>query len=527
MNRFDRRNPACVAIIPGTLDAWAAAPDAVRWPLPFADIVAPLADIYRRYVDAAAALDDPDARAVVLLGRRAMPIMTLVQFALWCDAARRNGQRFVGDPMFDYLAGAEVPTPDTLQPISEAAPPGGQWARRLARTSSWTPWHRLPRAMLAPDGVALAHNSLLRTRLRDTGHAVRNAYDEEFAFTEKTDDAFFARIDADGLAAHTTAALTRDLPVDEDIRGRLAGSVHAVLVDSFEDSAHLLSRLRATPKLPTRLFSGTGGKRMSRALGLEIMRRGGTAVRHDHGGSFVLLDSPDAVALNEMSVSTSFVVATPDAAESKGLQVARQRATPFGDCTIEGGSGDPGFDVGSAGLARKPSPGGRRRVMYVSTLFYGLHQVSPPVLPAPLYADWQTRLIGLLSSMPIDFTCKPHPGGLQPPANLAPARDARTIAARFEEAVADVDVLIYDFPATTTLAVGLCTDRSIVLVDHGTMRFSESHRDAIAARCGIVAATYDERNRPIVDRGELEAAICDRPTIADPSYFRRLFLGAS
>lgn len=513
--------------VPATLCAWAAAPDAVRWPVRFADIAAPLADINRRYVDAAAALEDSDARSVVLLGRRTMPIMTLVQFALWCDAARRNGQRLVGDPLFDYLAGAEVPAPDTLQPIGQPVPPRGLWLRRLARTSSWTPWHRLPRAILAPDGVALAHNSLLRTSLRATNQAVRNAYDEEFASTEKTDDAFIGRVDADGLADYTTAALMRDLPVEADILERLAGSVRAVLVDSFDDSARLLGRLRATPKLPARLFSGTGSKRMSRALGLEIMRRGGTAARHDHGGSFVLLDSPDLVALNEMSASSSFVVATPVAAESKGLQVALQRAALLSNCTIEGGSGDPGLDVGGAGLARTPMTGGRRRVMYVSTLFYGLHQVSPPVLPAPLYADWQIRLIGLLRNMSVDLACKPHPGGLQPPPELAPGRDVLTVAARFEEAVADVDLLIYDFPATTTLAVGLCTDRAIVLLDHGTMRFGESHRDAIAARCRIVPATYDERNRPIVDREELEAAICDGPTIVDPGYFRRLFLGES
>ncbi|MBS28081.1 MAG: hypothetical protein CL566_04035 [Alphaproteobacteria bacterium] len=513
--------------IPATLDAWAAAPDTVRWPTRFPEIAGPLADIYRRYVDAVSALDDPDARSVVLLGRRAMPIMTLVQFALWCDAARRNGQRLVGHPLFDHLAGADVPAPDALQPIGQPAAPGGLWLRRLARTSSWTPWRRLPRAMLAPDGVALAHNSLLRTSLRDGSHAVRNAYGEEFALTDKTDEAFLARIDADGLAGEVTAALTRELAVDADIRERLADNVRAVLVDSFDDSARLLGRLRATAKLPTRLFSGTGGKRMSRALGLEIMRRGGAAVRHDHGGSFVLLDSPDSVALNEMSVSTRFVVATPDAAESRGLRMAGQRAAPLGDCTIEGGPGDPGLDVGGVGLARTPAAGDRRRVMYVSTLFYGLHQVSPPVLPAPLYADWQTRLIGLLREMPIDLVCKPHPGGLQPPPALAPTRDVRTVTARFEEAVGDVDVLVYDFPATTTLAVGLCTDRSIVLVDHGTMKFGETHRDAIAARCHIVRATYDQRNRPIIDRDELEAVVCDTPTVADPGYFRRLFLAAA
>ncbi|MEK9662182.1 MAG: hypothetical protein VW644_10690, partial [Alphaproteobacteria bacterium] len=353
--------------IPATLDGWAAAPDTTRWPAPFPEIVAPLAEVYRRYVDAATALDDADARSVVLLGRRAMPIMTLVQFALWTDAARRNDQRFVGNPLFDYLAGSDVAAPATLQPIGQStAEPRNLWLRRLARTRSWTPWHRMLRAMLAPDGIALAHNSLLRTSLRTTKRAVRNAYAEEFAVPGKIDEAFLKRVDTTALANHVTDALTRNLPVETDVHRRLASAIGSVFTDSFEDSTRLLARLRATPKLPDRLYSGTGGERMSRALGLEIMRRGGEAIRHDHGGSFVLLDSPDSAALNELSVSSRFVVATPLAAQSTGLLRARERASPLGPCTIEGGPGDPGLDVGRNGLARTPAgKGGRRRVMYV------------------------------------------------------------------------------------------------------------------------------------------------------------------
>lgn len=514
--------------IPATLDAWAAAPDSVAWPAPFVDIVAPLADVYRRYLDAASAIDDADARSVVLLGRRAMPVMALVQFALWTAAAQRGGQRFVGHAVLDHLAGAGPLPDEALQSIGQPENrPRLQWLRRLARTSSWTPPLRLPSAMLRPDGVALTHNALLRAHLRSVSHTVRNAYESDFAPAGGgRDEAFVRRIDADALAGQMAGTLSDGLALDDDLRDRLAAAIRPVLRESCLDSADLLGQLRATRRLPRQLWSGTGSKHMSRALGIEVLRRGGEVVRCDHGGSFVLLDSPDSVALNELAVSSRFVVATPAAATSAGLVAGQARAAAFADCSLAGGPGDPGLDVGAAAFRRSTSTTGRRRVMYVSTLFYGLHQVSPPVLPAPLYADWQTRLVALLRSLPVELVCKPHPGGLRPPPEFEPTRDIAVASARFEQAVADADVLVYDFPATTTLAVGLCTDRPVVLIDHGTMRFSETHKAAIAARCRVVRAAYDDRNRPVVARETLEEAVCSGPDAVDPGYFRRLFLGA-
>lgn len=515
--------------LPATLDAWAAAPDSLAWPAPFPVIIRPLADVYRNYLDATVAIEDADARGVVLLGRRAMPVMALVQFALWTEAARRNGQRLAGHPLLDYLAGAGPLPATALQPIGQ--PVVGtrwRWPRRLARTRSWTPLLRMPTAMLSPEGAALTHNSLLREYLRHRPEAVRNAYDEDFArFDSEEARAFAKRIDTDALADRMTSLLTKDIAISDDVSARLVGAIRPVLRESYRDAAALSGRLRATRHLPRTLFTGTGGKRMSRALGLEVIRRGGEVIRCDHGGSFVLLHTPDYMAVNELSVSTRFVVATPRAAESEELRASQRRAAPLADCAVEGLHGDAGLDVGPAAFARaKPAASGRRRAMYVSTLLYGMHQVSPPVLPAPLYIDWQARLIALLATMPIELLCKPHPGGLSPPAGLDPVRNVRVVTARFEQAVAEADVLIYDFPATTTLAVGLCTDRPIVLIDHGTMRFSASLAHEIAARCRIVPTTYDGRNRPVADRAALEEAVCGGPTSADPSFFRHLFLGA-
>ncbi|MCW5771391.1 MAG: hypothetical protein KIT16_07125 [Rhodospirillaceae bacterium] len=502
----------------------------LAWPAPFAAIVGPLRGIYRRYLDEVVAERDPEVRSVMLLGRRSMPILALTQYAIWTEAARQMGARLEGHAALHYLAGDGGAAPPPLQPITQ--PPVGsrwRWARRIARTQSWTPAWRLPRAMLRPDGIALTHNALLRRYLSNSPFAVRNAYDEDFLLaTEPKDEAFLRRIEPRPLAQRLANAITGETPVGAETRVLLATAVQAILEQAFVESADLLARLRMRRRLPSRIFTGTGSKSMSCALGIEIMRRGGEAVRCDHGGSFVLLDAPYVVGLNELAASSRFVVATPLAAESEGLRNGLRSAAAISACTLEGHGGDPGLDVGTAAFVRTPQARpGRRRAMYVSTVFYGMHQVSPPVMPAPLYLNWQLRLAAMLRAMPVDLVLKPHPGGLRPPPGLDPARESRAVAARFEQAVAEADVLIYDFPATTTLAIGMCTDRPIVLIDHGTMNFSPSLAGAVAARCRRVMASYDALNRPIVDPAVLEEAVCGGADTADPSFFRRLFLGSA
>ena len=91
-------------------------------------------------------------------------------------------------------------------------------------------------------------------------------------------------------------------------------------------------------------------------------------------------------------------------------------------------------------------------------------------------------------------------------------------------AIDDVDLLIFDYPATTTLSVGLSTDRPVVLIDHGTMRFNDPAAAMIARRCRIVPTSYNDRNLPEVDGEALADAVLSGPDRAEPSDFRALFL---
>ena len=137
---------------------------------------------------------------------------------------------------------------------------------------------------------------------------------------------------------------------------------------------------------------------------------------------------------------------------------------------VRGHDGDPGLDVGKAAFRRsKPV---RRRVLYVSTAFYGFYQTSTPILPGVPYLEWQLRLVEALKLLPVTLTCKPHPEGLLrgkiPPIECL----AKTSNISFEHALNENDVLIMDIPASTTFSIALTTDRPIVFFNFGLLRFN-------------------------------------------------------
>jgi hypothetical protein len=87
-----------------------------------------------------------------------------------------------------------------------------------------------------------------------------------------------------------------------------------------------------------------------------------------------------------------------------------------------------------------------------------------------------------------------------------------------------VDVLVFDHPATTSLAVAMSTEQPIVLIDLGNMDFNPVAEHLVRHRCRLLRARYDSRNQPTVDRDELADAVLSKAPV-DPTPFRRLYLG--
>lgn len=505
--------------------------DEFLWPATVDEATRAVWDVPQSYLDAVIEVDDIELRGVALVGRPLSQIVAIIQFAVFSDFAARDGHRLVGHELLDLFCGGAAGDVHFFGGFRQEAAAKRQshtflLPRRIARTASWSSALQLPKALVAPDGMALSHNGLLRGWLRSKCHLVRNGYEADFDLDGPSVDETVVRgLDLEGLTDHVVARLIQPLSMCESTREYLKVVLRKTALDCFRETATFMHRVRNSKRLPKNLYSGTGSKLLSRAVGNEVIMRGGHAVRCDHGGTSVLMHLPAGIGLSELSVSTKFVTYTPEAAQTTGLLEGRQLVRPIADCKIEGYVGDSSLDVGAPAFRRSLNRRSRRRVMYVSTLFYGFAQTVPPVTPGPHYLDWQLRLLERLRCLPIDLFIQPHPGGERPPEHSNPEKIAPSVGLPFERAVESADVLLFDYPATTTLALGLCTDRPIVLIDLGTMHFNKTVATEIGKRCAMLKASQDHRNRLDIDPKELEAAILGQMDCVDPSFFRRLFLG--
>lgn len=500
------------------------------WPVPFEDLFAISHRLQRRFVDLLAALDG-DERNVMTLARLLTGTAITLEMALAVQAERASGLRLIGPPELDVLRGAPLPEGGNESSLVDMGARVSarrirlRTMRRFLRILSWTSPVRLLAALSAPHAVAVTHNPLLVTQARRTRTRLGFRHAAPLLERVMRSAPGVSLLDRAGqigaVADRALERLTDDPALTDDSRQRTIELLRPVYAGKLAQAARALGALRAAKRLPSALWSGTGGSWPACALGIEVRRRGGAVIRFDHGGVLSLLAEPYFLVHRELVPSTSYVLPSALAARQKVVTRAAELARPLGFASIMGGVGDPALDPGPPSIrsaARRP------RVLFVGTAFYGLSQTCPPRPPAPVYLDWQHRVLDILRSFPVELIHKPHPGGLflgRPPGLDHLARiDPRP----FEVAMADIDCFVFDFAASTTFSVALSTGRRIVLLDFGGVRFSDEMRPLIEARCRVVPIVRDDRNRATVDAEALETAVCDPSPAPDPTPFRRHFL---
>ena len=504
--------------------------DSFAWPVPF-DVLFHLSHrLQRRFVEILTALDG-DERDVMTLAKPVTGTATVMEAALALQEEQASGLHLIGPPELDILRGAarsEAAHESSLVDMGAYAQTTHiphQAARRLVRILSWTPIMRLPATLAAPQALAVSHNPLLVAEARR--RRARLGFRHAAPLIERIERRATGGSLLDGpeqigaLADRALDYLTNDDALTDEMRRRIAGVLRPVYVEKLAQAARRLGTLRAAKRVPRALWSGTGGFPPARALSIEVKRWGGTVTRFDHGGTKALLAEPYPLTHQDLAVSTEYVMPSETAARQAVVTQAADLARPSGLVSITGGQGDPGLDPGPSS---DPAKARQPRVLFVGTAYYGFSQTYPPFPPAPVYLDWQHRILGMLGALPIELVHKPHPGGLF--TGRPPGLDhfARVDDRLFEQAMRDADCLVFDIAASTTFSIALSSDRRIVLLDFGCMRFSEEVWPMIKARCRVVPVLCDDRNRATVDADALEAAVCAPGPAPDPTPFRRLFL---
>ena len=516
-----------LADIPLDRDDWR---HSFGWPVPFALLFELSHRLQRRFFELLRSLEG-DERDVMTLARPLADTAIVMETAVALQAERASGLRLEGPPELAVLRGDTLV--DELEESSLVDMGAAkltteipyQTLRRLARTLSWTPLTRLPVTLAAPQALAVTHNPLLiaearRRRVRLWFHHAAPLLDQ---ITQGVSEGFLL----DGpeqintLAEHALRSLIDDQTLTDEMCERVVALMRPVYVGKLAQASHTLGVLRRVKQLPNALWSGTGGLVPVRALGIEVRRRGGTVTRFDHGGTMSLLAEPYPMVNSELSVTSEFVLPSATAARQSVIMQAADLARPFGLSSVVGGRGDPGLDPGANSTRSMKQ---RPLVLFVGTAYYGYSQTYPPLTPAPIYLEWQYRILEMLGALPIELIHKPHPGGLY--RGHPPGMDhlARVDHRLFEQAMIDADCLVFDLAASTTFSIALSSDRRIVLLDFGSLRFSEESWPLIEARCRIVPVIADNRNRATVDAEALKEAVCAPKPMPDPAPLRSLFL---
>jgi hypothetical protein len=493
----------------------------VAWPVGLAEASRIGSAQMRAGLSWAQSRDDDLLRDAGLL---ALPVIlgyarAIVLAALAAERAARAGARIeAAAPEFAYLQDGAGRPPARSEAILPPASVNLPLLRRIARLRTWTAPARLPRALLRPQAVAVSHNSLLCASAANVSRAIgfRHA---EIILDDARRRAGTAP-NAAGEAAALAQALIGDGILDEPYRRRALDLIAATAEAHLGKALADMAALRAVP-LPEEIWSGSGGLYAPRALGLEVLRRGGRVVRFDHGTPREFVATAEVTALLELAVSSEFVLATEQAAAiCRGQIDAGLLARPV---TIRGAEGDPIFARVPARRPAKP-PGRPLRVVYAPTQLLGFRQLLPALPPDVVHLDWQMRVAEALRALDVDFVCQAHPEGLlrdrpHPLAEVAP-----TLRGNFEAQLHAADVFVFDTPTTTALWQAACTDARIVYLDIGAGHMTPRVAELFAARAAVIPAGPDRDNRPQLDAAALRAAVLDGKR-GDPAAFRRLLAG--
>lgn len=516
-------------IVPFDFAATRSLPDwrqNLRWP----SMISELREVGERLTREITALghshvDGEDGKAILLSGPVLIGQALIAIEAAWSLArTQAEGLQMVSEAdEVRYLRGElDVPPVPAFRRVPQQKAATERLLRQIARTATWTPPHRLPATLLKPQAFAVNHNGLLRQEVRRSGRRVLFQDGDHLLLTARSAVKTPPETPAQILNA-IVDIMTGMVPVQGALADRLRDILQAKVNFHLAQAYLDLQALRNFPFPALELWSGTAGNRVSRALAFAVKAQGGTTKVFDHGGSTGMLASGALLGLTEGAATDRFYALSPGLADlcregPLGREIALHRQMEF-----VGGSGDPHIRTLDA---RPPQRHGTRaRVMLVTGAYLGHRQINPPLPRDPVYLDWHMRLVQILQTLPIDLILKPHPEGLFRGQPHPLGKIGQVLTAPFEASLAEADLLLFDFPLSTTFWTAMCSRHPIVYADLGVAPLNARVMQMIRQRCVTAAVHWNDRGLPDIERDALGTAISQALAMpVEAEAFRDLYL---
>jgi hypothetical protein len=496
----------------------------IWWPIPIAEANAIARAQARRGLAWVGQCDAGLMRDAALL---ALPTVlaygrAILMAAIAVDRAARERIRLVADAAeYEFLRSGVGDIPDRSGSILASEPIRHEFARRVARVRSWSGMTRTILAFLSPDALAVSHNTLLRKAAAGAPIAIGFRHADSILAEARRRAGRAESLDVAAMADQLSEALIGDDTLAEPYRSRAMQLCKPMALAHLTKAVADISALRSA-QLPDEIWSGSGGLHAPRAIGLEVMRRGGKVVRFDHGKPKAFVHGSEIDAVVEYSSSSKFMVATAGVVDLVRRHNDFDMVSWRPNIEIGGLDGDPTF---ASVPIRRMKKSGRLRVVYAPTQLLGFRQLLPVQQHDLVYLQWQMEVVEMLRDLPIDLVCQAHPEGLfgGKPHPLEGLVDVRR--GGFEAQLGQADVFIFDYPSTTTMWQAACTDAKVIYLDMGSGVMTPEVAELFARRSTILPVAFDDGNRPLLDEAALRDAVLTQDGPADPMPIRRLLAG--
>jgi hypothetical protein len=285
------------------------------------------------------------------------------------------------------------------------------------------------------------------------------------------------------------------------------GWLDAGTADSFSES---------TNPSESRLFTGTGGGYAARLTAYQFVRSGRQVIRTTHGGDTPMFN--DVVwPSTEFPFASTYVAYGEHGARNLAATIANrsESSTQIYANKVVGAGSKYHQSIRDSATAIPISGQPIRNVSVITGSFTGMYPVIPHMkLHDVVYLEWHRRLLASITNLGYMAVSKRHPKGL-----LANKRLFSDVA--YDELLDtpmsavehSADAYVIDFPASAFMEA-LCTLKPVVVIDVSSRRMLPLARTELANSVSFVSASFDERNRVVIDDSELREAI-EKPVNID------------
>jgi len=266
----------------------------------------------------------------------------------------------------------------------------------------------------------------------------------------------------------------------------------------------------------SRLFTGTGGGYAARLTAYQFGRSGRQVLRTTHGGDTPLFKDVIWPSV-EFPFASTYVAYGEHGARNLATNIANRSESSiqiYASNVVAAGSKYHQSIRDSA----TPTPSTNHSIRNISVItgsFTGMYPVIPHMkLHDVVYLEWHRRLLASITNLGYLAVSKRHPKGLLANKRLfSDVSHDELLDAPMSAVEHSADAYVFDFPASAFMEA-LCTLKPIVVIDVSSRRMLPSARTELANSVSFVSASFDERNRAVIDEAELMEAI-EKPVDID------------